>query len=343
MYPGISPEKHQQRRILKVEGLSVSFPTTLGSVMAAQDISFDLWEKEILALVGETGCGKSVLASAILRLLPGNAVVSGSVVFGDRDLLCLSEKDISRIRGSQISMVFQNPTLAHNPLIRMEDQIAEPLCVHRGRSKKSSRKLAEKVAISFGLEGGGILKMYPFELSGGMNQRAMISTSVILSPRIIIADEPTKGLDDALARQAIRELSSIKEQWGASLLLITHDLSMASAVSDRMAVMYCGQIVEIGLSSEVFENPLHPYSRALKGCLPENGYNPIPGSSPSLIQPPSGCRYHPRCSQMTALCKEAPPMMAVAKSSSNSKKIGMSGCSDDRHESCGRQVRCWRC
>ncbi|MHB8120424.1 MAG: ABC transporter ATP-binding protein [Methanothrix sp.] len=317
--------------LLQIEGLSASFETPLGRVKAAEDVCFDLREGETLALVGETGCGKSVVASAIMQLLPHNASLQGRAVFAGRDLLALGEREMARIRGSEIAIVFQNPSLALNPIMRVREQIAEMLQVHKGISRTRSLRMAEDMLCRLGLAKREMGKMYPFQFSGGMNQRVMIATSMILSPRIIIADEPSKGLDGALAREVMAEMMRIKDQVGASLLIITHDLLLAKEVSDRMAVMYCGEIVEIGKSREVFSEPLHPYTIALLGCLPERGFQPIPGSSPSMIESPAGCKFHPRCPQRQDMCMNRPEMVEVE----GSGEVAGS------NESTGREVRCW--
>lgn len=317
--------------LLQIEGLSVSFETSLGRVKAAEDVCFDLREGETLALVGETGCGKSVVASAIMQLLPQNASVQGRALFAGRDLLALGEREMARIRGSEIAIVFQNPSLALNPIIRVGEQIAEMLQVHEGISCQRSLWMAEDMLCRLGLVKREMGKMYPFQFSGGMNQRVMIATSMILSPRIIIADEPSKGLDGALAREVMAEMARIKDQVGASLLLITHDLLLARDFSDRIAVMYCGEIVEIGKSREVFSKPQHPYTVALLGCLPERGFQPIPGSSPSMIEPPAGCKFHPRCPQGLEKCRRRPKMATVE---GRGEVSGTNG-------STGREVKCW--
>ncbi len=311
--------------LLQVEGLSVSFETPMGRVKAAEDICFDLHEGETLALVGETGCGKSVVASAVMQLLPGNASVQGRAIFAGRDLLDLSEREVARVRGSEIAIVYQNPSLALNPIIRVGEQIAEPLQVHKAVSHSRSLRMAEEMASRLGLGENRVARMYPFQFSGGMNQRVMIAASMILSPRIIIADEPSKGLDSVLAGEVMAEMMKIKDQMGSSLLLITHDLMLARAISDRMAVMYCGEIVEMGKSREVFSEPLHPYTVALLNCLPERGFQPIQGSSPSMIDPPTGCKFHPRCPQRQDRCRKSPAMVEVG---------GTGACMS-------RGVRCW--
>ncbi len=317
--------------LLQVEGLSVSFETALGRVRAVQDVCFDLRERETLALVGETGCGKSVVASALMQLLPHNASVQGRAIYAGRDLLALGERDMAGIRGSEIAIVFQNPSLALDPIMRVGEQIAETAQVHKGFSRARSLQMAQDLLSRLGLVEGEMARNYPFQFSGGMNQRVMIAASMILSPRIIIADEPSKGLDCSMARDVMAEMMSIKDQTGAALLLITHDLLLARDISDRMAVMYCGEIVEIGRSREIFSEPMHPYTIALSGCLPERGFLPIPGSSPSMTLPPIGCKFHPRCPQRKDTCINRPEMVA----------LGGRGDVSGTDESTDRMVRCW--
>ena len=310
------------RPILVVAGLTVGFETAAGRVMAAEDVSFCLRQSETLALVGETGCGKSVVASAIMKLLPRNASVRGHAEFAGRDLLARSEKEMAEIRGKEIAIVFQNPSLALNPIIRIAEQVAEPLQVHEHASRHKSIKTAEEMLHRLGL-GSREAHMYPFQFSGGMNQRAMIATSMILTPKVIIADEPSHGLDAGLVDETMKEMMKIKEQIGSSLLLITHDLTLARRFSERMAVMYCGEIVETGKSEEIFTKPLHPYTRALLDCLPERGFHPIPGSSPSMINPPAGCKFRPRCPHAGERCMNRPRIVEGAE------------------KDCDREVRCW--
>lgn len=310
------------RTILEVEGLTVGFETAAGLVKAAEDVCFSLRQGETLALVGETGCGKSVVASAIMKLLPRNASVRGHANFAGRDLLTLSEKEMAGIRGKDISIVFQNPSLSLNPIIRVVEQVAEPLQVHGCAQRRKSIETAEKMLERLELDSRES-RMYPFQFSGGMNQRAMIATSMILTPKIIIADEPSHGLDSGLVDETMRVMMMIKEQIGSSLLLITHDLILAQRFSERMAVMYCGEIVENGKSEEIFAKPLHPYTRALLDCLPERGFHPIPGSSPSMINPPEGCKFRPRCPQARDRCMRKPQIV------------------DGAAEDGDREVRCW--
>jgi peptide/nickel transport system ATP-binding protein len=309
--------------IMQIRDLSVSFQTTLGKVLAADGVDLELLEGETLALVGETGCGKSVVASSILKILPRNAKVEGEILFQGKDLLKMGEREIARIRGSRIAVIFQNPSLALNPVLSIGSQISEPFQVHRSISRKRAMSLAEDLLRRLGLGDDRLMGMYPFQFSGGMNQRAMVAASLALGPEVLIADEPTKGLDSSISRSVMVEISKAKEFSGSSLILITHDLTLARNISDRMAIMYCGQIMEMGRKDEIFEEPLHPYTQALLGCMPERGFNPIPGSSPSMICPPEGCRFGPRCPFREAACQDRQSL----------KKLSKSG---------GRRVRCRR-
>jgi len=320
------------RPLLEVRGLDVRFQTRQGQVHAVDDVSFDLFADETVALVGETGCGKSVVASSIMRLLPPNSKADGEVLFQGRDLLSLTEKEMASLRGSEVAIIFQNPSLALNPIMRVIDQVAEPLQVHRKTSRQQSKRLAKGMLERLGLGGERMKRMwmYPFQFSGGMNQRVMISISLALSPKIIIADEPTRGLDASWASRGVGEMERIREQYGASLLLITHDLALAEGAADRMAVMYCGEILEMGGCSDILEDPAHPYTRALLDCRPKNGFRPIPGSSPSMIHPPEGCRFRPRCPHRSERCRQRPAMSAMSV---------IAGSSIEGQ----RQVRCWRC
>ncbi len=278
-------------------------------MVAVDDVSFDHESKETLALVGETGCGKSVIASSILKLLPDNASWCGEILYEGRDLLRLSERELADIRGQEISIIFQNPTLALNPVYRIGDQITELFRVHKTASSKESQGYVMSLLKRMGFKDAEQnFHMYPFQFSEGMNQRVLIALALALHPKIIIADEPTKGLDDRLKEDILNELMKIKKEKESSLFLITHDFDAAQKIADRVALMYCGQIVEIALSPEFFTRPFHPYARALLRSLPAQGFMPIPGASPSMIAPPGGCRFHPRCAERLEVCRrEEPP------------------------------------
>jgi len=298
-------EKLQGEALLSILGLSVKFPTEAGTVHAAVDVSLDIRREETLALVGETGCGKSVVAASVLQLLPSYAKVKGEIFFGGRDLLGLGEREMARVRGREISMIFQNPSLSLNPVYTIGHQVAESALIGGRASPAGARSMADSILSRLGLAGRG--GMYPFQLSGGMNQRAMIAAAGVAGPRLIIADEPTKGLDQELVWEVCREIDIIKDLNRSSILLITHDLEVARRTADRLAVMYAGEMVETGPVADVLERPRHPYSQALLKSLPVQGFNPIPGSSPSAVRRPSGCLFHPRCSWAEPGCRSGPP------------------------------------
>jgi peptide/nickel transport system ATP-binding protein len=293
---------------LHIRKLSVFFSTESGIVTAVDSVSFDHIGGETLAVMGETGCGKSVIANAILRLLPGNAVVEGEILFKGTDLLTAEENFLNSIRGNDIAVVFQNPSLALNPIHTIGSQIAEPLLIHTEMGKKQAFPVVRSLLDRLGFEKlERSMKAYPFQFSGGMNQRAIIAASMVLSPSILIADEPTKGLDYALRDDVMQELSDIKTKNSSSLLLITHDFDLSRRIADRTAIMYAGEIVEIAPTTLFFRDPLHPYSQALLRSLPENGFHPIPGPPVAMTDQPTGCKFHPRCPKKQARCSEQKP------------------------------------
>lgn len=289
--------------LLTVENLRVVYKTPTGQVQAVDGVTLELIQGETLALVGETGCGKSTIAHSLLNLLPGNADIHGKIIYKNKDLLNLPEKDLARLRGKEISLVMQNPALALNPVYSIGHQITEPLIAHRSLKKAEAVVMVKGLLKKLHFKGpDNAMKAYPFEMSGGMKQRVSIGISVILNPEVIIADEPTKGLDERLRRMVLEELRLVREMNHSSMILITHDLNAAREISDRIAVMYAGEILEIGAAQEFFRGPLHPYSKALLESLPDRGFRPIPGISPSMIHPPEGCKFHPRCPQKKEIC-----------------------------------------
>ncbi|NPV51374.1 MAG: ABC transporter ATP-binding protein [Candidatus Methanofastidiosum sp.] len=302
-------------KILEIDSLNVEFTTPIGPVYAVNNASFAINSNETLALVGETGCGKSVIANTIMRLLPQNSKVSGRILFKGNNILNATDIEIERIRQQEIAIVFQNPSLSLNPLHTIGEQISEPLLLHKKMNKRNALNKAKDLLKTMGFNNPSkYVKMYPYQLSGGMNQRILLSISMTLSPSIIIADEPTKGLDIDLVRDIIEEFNTVKRINNSSLLLITHDLSIARELSDRIAIMYSGDIVEIGETKTFFKNPLHPYSKILLDSLPERGFNPPKGSSPSMVNIPSGCKFHPRCPYKEKRCSEKiPPISSVDK------------------------------
>lgn len=298
-------------KILDICDLNVTFSTPVGKLFAVNNTSFSLNENETLALVGETGCGKSVIANTIIRLLPQNAKVSGSIIFKDIDLLNAPESELEKIRQQEISIIFQNPSLSLNPLYKVGSQIIEPLLLHKKMNKKKSINKAKQLLKTMGFSNPSkSYGMYPYQLSGGMNQRILLSIALTLNPSIIIADEPTKGLDNDLVRDILDEFKTVKKINNSSIILITHDLSVARELSDRIAIMYSGEIIEIGETKKFFKKPLHPYSEVLLSSLPERGFIAPKGTSPSMINIPKGCKFHPRCPYKKKQCSEQIPSMA---------------------------------
>jgi peptide/nickel transport system ATP-binding protein len=294
--------------LLVIENLKVTFQTPSGQVRAVDGATMKLEQAETLALVGETGCGKSTLAHSILSLLPANANVRGKIMFRNNDLLLLPEKELAQLRGKDISLVMQNPALALNPVYSIGHQITEPLIVRRRLKKPDAIQTAEGLLEKLHFKGpSNAIRAYPFEMSGGMKQRVLIGISVVLNPKIIIADEPTKGLDDRLRKMVLEELRLVREMNRSSMIFISHDLNSAREISNRIAVMYAGEILESGATQEFFKEPLHPYSQALLESLPERGFKPIPGVSPSMIRPPEGCKFHPRCPDKKEICSKQRP------------------------------------
>ena len=309
---------------LEIQNLTVSFPTPRGKLTAVNGISFHLNPGETLALVGESGCGKTVSALSILRLIeePPGKIKSGEILFDDKDLLKLTKKELQAHRGKDIAMVFQDSMTSLNPVLTIGEQIIEILLRHTSLSRKEARekslKLLEQVEIASPKEK---LDQYPHQLSGGMRQRAMIAMALSCSPRILIADEPTTALDVLIQAQILDLLKKIKNETQMSILLITHDLGVVAEIAKRVMVMYAGEIVESGPVLDLFRSPLHPYTIGLmksiptlkptQGKLPK--LNEISGVVPSLSQIPSGCPFHPRCPSAETRCKtEKPKLKKIA-------------------------------
>ena len=301
--------------VVEVKDLSVRFATDHGEVAAVDQASFDVREGEILGLVGESGSGKSVTATAILRLIrkPGR-LAHGSIMLGGRDLCQLREDELQHIRGTEIAMISQTPRTALNPLITVGQHVARLFALHAGLSKAESRRRAIDMLALVGIpEPARRARQYAHQFSGGMCQRVMIAMALATSPRLLIADEPTTGLDVSTAARILDLLRELGPRTGASILLITHDLGVVASTCQRVAVMHAGQIVEVAPVRSLFHHPAHPYTRALVRSIPridrEITMEPIPGAVPSLLNVPAGCRYAGRCPWVEDRCRRLKPVL----------------------------------
>ncbi|MDD3257278.1 MAG: ABC transporter ATP-binding protein [Methanocorpusculum sp.] len=295
--------------LLEVADLSVSFPGPSGRIPAVRNISLSLAPGECLAIVGESGCGKSVIAQAVMRLLPEGTEVLGDMYYHGQNLTHLSESEMEQIRGEEIAMVFQSPERALNPVIKIGRQLIQPQVFHKLCNTKDAELRAKGVLQSLGLDADWVMNAYPWMCSGGMCQRIVFAAVSLLHPYVVIADEPTKGLDAERIGELETMLSSITSSGKTSLLLITHDMEVAAHLADRILVMYCGMIVEEGAAALLLASPKHPYTRGLLNSLPKNGFVPIPGMSPALTALPDGCVFHPRCPIADEECRKSIPQL----------------------------------
>ncbi len=304
--------------VLEVRGLRTSFDTPRGRLPAVDRVDLELYAGETLGVVGESGCGKSVTALSILRLLPQPpaAIESGEILFEGRDLLGLSDEEMRGIRGNRIAMIFQEPMTCLNPVFRIGDQIGEALTVHRtmSRTERDARviELLDLVGIS---EPRKRARAYPHQLSGGMRQRVMIAMALANDPAVLIADEPTTALDVTIQAQILALLEALKSRFAMAVLLITHDLGIVAESAERLAVLYAGRVVETGAVAEIFARPLHPYTAGLLAALPSANTRPgdplhvIAGRVPDLTARPSGCSFRERCPRALAVCAERDPAL----------------------------------
>lgn len=309
-----------RQALLEVRDLRVAFDGQRGSVQAVDCISFSVDQGKVLAVVGESGSGKSATALSITGLTrEAGAQVSGSVDFQGVDLLSATEAQVRRVRGAEIAMVFQDPMSALNPVQRIGAQIAEQVRAHEKIGRKQASERAVQALRTAGVPEPELrARSYPHELSGGMRQRAMIAMAISCSPRLLVADEPTTALDVTIQAQILAELRRMQEQTGMAVILVTHDLGVVADFADRVLVMYAGQIVEQGSVREIFKDPQHPYTWGLLGGLARmdrqrpHRLPSIPGAPPSLLCPPSGCRFHPRCPHALEACLSAVQLRARA-------------------------------
>ena len=298
------------------------YTTRRGEVAAVDDVSFDLHEGEALGLVGESGCGKSSVASCLLRVLPENAaILGGSIRLQGTDLVSLPEAEMRRFRWKRIAMVFQAAMNALDPVYRVGDQIIEALATHNGAmtNVQARARVAELFRI-VGLD-APLMDRYPHEYSGGMRQRAVIAMALACHPDVIIADEPTTALDVIVQDKLLREMCQIQRQLGMGMIYISHDIAVIAEVSSRVGVMYAGRLVELADTADIFARPLHPYTHALMSAFPsitgpKRDLATLPGEPPDLLHPPPGCRFHPRCPAATTVCAEEAPALTSLTSES---------------------------
>jgi peptide/nickel transport system ATP-binding protein len=308
-----------RQTILDVKGLHLYYATRKGVVRAVDDITFQLGRGETLSIVGESGCGKSSLAKAIIRLLPRNAdLYKGEVLLEGQNIMELDDDQFRReVRWKKISMVFQGAMNSLNPVLKAGYQVAEPLLIHENIDKYEALKRAGEALMMVGIH-ESFVDRYPFELSGGMKQRVVIAMSLITRPRIVILDEPTSALDVITQANIMNLLKKLKSELELSYIFITHDIALSSELADKVAVMYAGEIVEIADAEDFFTKPSHPYAQKLIASVPtlrtDKILEYIPGTPPSLIDPPHGCRFHPRCPYVFDRCKkDRPPVLDLGE------------------------------
>jgi oligopeptide/dipeptide ABC transporter ATP-binding protein len=310
--------KASSPNILEVNHLNVRFAMSGGDVLAVRDVSFSLRKGRTMGFVGESGCGKSVTAYSILRLVPPPGVIdAGSILYNGRDIVRMEQDEIRKIRGKEIAMIFQEPMTSLNPVFTVGYQITESLSLHLGMSGREADEYAAELLNSVGIpDPAKRLHSYPHELSGGMRQRAMIAMALSTSPSILIADEPTTALDVTIQAQILDLLLKLQDERKMSLLLITHDLGIVATVADEIAIMYAGEIVEYGKTADIFHKPGHPYTRGLFRAIPRTGatqgkLRTIPGMVPAMTSVPKECVFMPRCDRAIGKCGNAPVMLSA--------------------------------
>lgn len=313
------------RNVLEVNNLKTQFFTRAGIVYAVDGVSFHVGEGETLGIVGESGCGKSVTATSIMRLIPSppGRIVEGEILLDDGngrvDVLTLSDSEMRNIRGNKLAMIFQDPMTSLNPVLTVGDQLTEPLILHMGMSRREAHTRAVELLKRVGIPAAeDRMNAYPHQFSGGMRQRVMIAIALACNPQVLIADEPTTALDVTIQAQILDLMLHLNREFGTAIILITHDLGVVAEVCERVNVMYAGQIVETGSAKDLFTNPQHPYTVGLMNSVPRIGIDvkesltPIPGLPPDLLAPPVGCRFRPRCRFRQEKCEESPPLGEVS-------------------------------
>ena len=312
--------------LLEVRNLQTHFFTHSGVAKAVDDVSFEIGEGEMVGIVGESGSGKSVTARSIMRIIPNppGRIVGGSITFDGTDLLALSEKEMQDVRGNKISMIFQEPMTALNPVYTIGYQLQEVIQKHQDKTKTQALELAAEMLRVVGIaEAEQRLKNYPFELSGGLRQRVVIAMALACQPKLILADEPTTALDVTIQAQILKLIRELSDELGTAMLLITHDLGVSAETVDRVLVMYAGQVVEEAPTDDLFQTPLHPYTEGLLGSMPalsdevtkdRGRLTEIPGVVPDLTRLPSGCHFYDRCPKRHEGCLSGVPELTTLSS-----------------------------
>ncbi len=299
--------------LLKVKNLSIQYSTDDGVVKAVDNMTFEIGVGETIGIVGETGAGKTTTALGIMQLVPNppGKIVQGEIIFKGEDLLKKKEEEMRKIRGNQISMIFQDPMTSLNPVMTTEEQIAEVILLHQNVSNKEALEKARDMIETVGIprERG---KEYPHQFSGGMRQRIVIAISLACNPELLIADEPTTALDVTIQAQVLKLMKRLKDEFETSMIMITHDLGVVANICDKVAIMYTGYVVEYAKVRDLFENPLHPYTQGLFGSIPnieedEKRLNPIKGLMPDPTEIPEGCPFNPRCPKAMDICRVVLP------------------------------------
>lgn len=312
----------ENKTLIEIKDLSVTYHTRIGPVSAVDHISFNIHKGEILGLVGESGCGKSTLGKALLRMIdPPGEISSGQIIFGNENIMDYTDEQMRDFRGRRISMIFQDPMTSLNPVQRIDEHLIEAIQVHENNTKlKEALNRTETLMGRLGI-GKDRLISYPHQLSGGMRQRVMTGIGLVLNAELIVADEATTSLDVIVEAKLADQLREIRDEMGTTLLMITHNIALVAEMADRIAVMYAGHIIEIGDIEAVFEKPMHPYTQGLLASVPnirfdteENLYK-MPGEPPNLTHPPSGCRFHPRCTQAMPVCSKYEPSLVKSDNS----------------------------
>lgn len=321
-------------KLLEVQDLKVHFPVRGGIVQAVRGVNFHVNKGEAVAIVGESGCGKSVTAQSLMRLIPSPpAIMSGSIMFNGQELLEKTDKQMEAIRGKDIGMIFQDPMTSLNPTLTIGTQIIEGLLKHEKLSNKKAHERAVEMLTLVGIPNPAArVNQYPHQFSGGMRQRAMIAIALACNPALLIADEPTTALDVTIQAQIMQVMKDLQKKMGTSIVLITHDLGVVADVCDRVIVMYAGKVVETGTKYEIFNNPKHPYTRGLLRSVPrldqkkDEPLIPIHGTPPDLFSPPKGCSFHDRCPEAMRVCVNIDPDLVSA---------------DEADENSAHRSACW--